>query len=192
MLGPTFGELGELRHERWPVTLPLRAQLVDQQAALVGSGAVAAGQVKATYGTGVFVLGRTEGPERCEGLLPTVAWAGGGEGGALGEPAYALDGGVFAAGALLEWLSAELGLAEDPAALAAMAGEVRDSAGVRLLPALSGLGAPWWQAEARGVISGLHARRAPRRTWRVRRLRRSPTGSPTSSRRCPHRWRSTR
>ncbi len=155
-VGPTYGDLGELRHERWSVALPLRAQLVDQQAALVGSGAVSPGQAKATYGTGVFVLGRTAGPDRCEGLLPTVAWAGPGADGNPGEVAYALDGGVFAAGALLEWLSTELGLAEDPASLAAMASQVPDSAGVRLLPALSGLGSPWWQPDARAVIAGLH------------------------------------
>jgi glycerol kinase len=155
-VGPTFGELGGLRHERWPVELPLRAQLVDQQAALVGSGAVSPGQAKATYGTGVFVLARTAGPDRCEGLLPTVAWAGPGPGGAPGDVAYALDGGVFAAGALLEWLSAELGLAQDPPSLAAMAGLVPDSAGVRLLPALAGLGSPWWRPDARAVIAGLH------------------------------------
>jgi glycerol kinase len=156
LVGPTYGDLGELRHERWPVALPLRAQLVDQQAALAGSGAVSAGQAKATYGTGVFVLGLTPGPEPCEGLLPTVAWAGPGPGGGPGEPAYALEGGVFAAGALLEWLSGPLGLAADPAALAAMAGELGDNAGVRILPALAGLGSPWWRPEARGVIAGLH------------------------------------
>ncbi len=155
-VGPTFGELGLLRHVRWPRALPLRAQLVDQQAALVGSGAVSPGEAKATYGTGVFVLGRTAAPERSDGLLPTVAWAGPGPGGAPGEIAYALDGGVFAAGAMLEWLSRGLGLADDPASLAAMAGRVGDSAGVRLLPALAGLGSPWWQPEARAVIAGLH------------------------------------
>jgi len=156
LIGPSFGELGELRHERWNRPLPLRAQLVDQQAALAGSGAVAPGQAKATYGTGVFVLARTPGPVTLEGLLPTVAWAGPGPEGAPGTPAYALDGGVFAAGALLEWLAGGLGLASGPAALTALAGEVPDSAGVRVLPALAGLGSPWWQPRARGVIAGLH------------------------------------
>ena len=71
-IGPTFGSLGELQHARWPAAIPLAAQLVDQQAALAGSGAVRPGEVKATYGTGVFVLGRTQGPVAASGLLPTV------------------------------------------------------------------------------------------------------------------------
>ncbi|MHB8531183.1 MAG: FGGY-family carbohydrate kinase, partial [Solirubrobacteraceae bacterium] len=143
---------GELAAERWGRSVALRAQLVDQQAALAGSGAVSPGEVKATYGTGVFVLGRVERPERAPGLLPTVAWAG--PGGAA--VAYALDGGVFTAGALLEWLAHELGLAEDPPALARAAASVPHAAGVMVLPALAGLGAPWWRPESRGVIAGLH------------------------------------
>jgi glycerol kinase len=156
VLGPTFGALGELRHERWPAALPLAAQLVDQQAALAGSGAIAAGEPKATYGTGVFVLGRTDGPARADGLLPTIAWAGPGERGGVGKVAYALDGGVFSAGSLLDWLADGLGLASDAAALAAAAASVPDSAGVLVLPALSGLGAPWWRPGAHGVIARLH------------------------------------
>jgi glycerol kinase len=155
-LGPTYGSLGELRHETWPSPLALTAQVVDQQAALVGSGAVGAGELKASYGTGVFVLGRTERPVLGSGLLPTVAWAAPGPDGGVGEVAYALDGGVFAAGSLLDWL-AGLGLAADAPALAAAAAGVADSSGVIVLPALSGLGAPWWQPGAHGVIAGLHA-----------------------------------
>jgi glycerol kinase len=154
-VGPTFGPLAELHCERWPVAVPLRAQLVDQQAALVGSGAVRPGQLKATFGTGVFVLGRTAGPAVAHGLLPTVAWAAPDEGGDAGEAAYALDGGVFAAGSLLDWLAQGLGLAPDAAALAAAAASVPDSAGVMVLPALAGLGAPWWRPHAHGVIAGL-------------------------------------
>jgi glycerol kinase len=171
-IGPTFGTLGEMRHERWPVTLPLAAQLVDQQAALAGSGAVRPGELKATYGTGVFVLGRTAAPVLASGLLPTVAWAGPGaatgDGPAgkddvsadvdmsVGDIAYALDGGVFAAGSLLDWLAEGLGLALDAPALAAAAAGVPDSAGVLVLPALTGVGAPWWHPDAHGVIAGLH------------------------------------
>jgi glycerol kinase len=155
-IGPTFGSLGELRHARWPAVIPLAAQLVDQQAALAGSGAVRPGEVKATYGTGVFVLGRTEGPVVASGLLPTVGWAAPDASGGVGEVCHALDGGVFAAGSLLDWLAQGLGLAADARTLAATASEVLDSAGVIVLPALAGLGAPWWRPGAHGVIAGLH------------------------------------
>jgi len=158
-LRDTAGDLGVLRHERWPAELPLRAQVVDQQAALAGAG----GGVKATYGTGVFVLAHAGSDlafqhpgSRCAnarsdpGLLRTVAWR------IAGRPVeYALDGGVFTAGALLEWLARDLGLAADPPALAALAATVTDAGGVRVLPALSGLGAPWWRPDARAVIAGL-------------------------------------
>ena len=72
----TAGDLGVLRHPSWPCELPLRARCVDQQAALAGAGCVKPGQVKATYGTGVFVLAHagSERPEPGGGLLPTVAW----------------------------------------------------------------------------------------------------------------------
>ena len=154
-IGPTFGPLAELRDESWPVAIPLCAQLVDQQAALAGSGAVRPGEVKATYGTGVFVLGRTDGPVAVEGLLPTVAWAAP-AGGGVDQVAYALDGGVFSAGALLDWLALGLGLAADTRTLLDDAATVSDSAGVEVLPALAGLGAPWWRADAHGVLAGLH------------------------------------
>jgi glycerol kinase len=148
----TVGELGTLRHDSWPVELPLRGQVVDQQAALAGAGCVVPGRVKATYGTGVFILAHVgdEVPRPAGGLLPTVAWR-------IGERTeYAIDGGVFAAGAMLEWLCRELGLAADPPALSALARSAQDGAGARVLPALSGLGAPWWRPEARAVVAGLH------------------------------------
>jgi glycerol kinase len=148
----TVGELGTLRHRSWPVELALRGQVVDQQAALAGAGCVVPGRVKATYGTGVFILAHAGDtvPRPAGGLLPTVAWR-------IGEETeYAIDGGVFAAGAMLEWMCRELGLAADPAALGALAREVDESAGARVLPALAGIGAPWWRPEARAVLSGLH------------------------------------
>ena len=120
------------------MAIPLTAQLVDQQAALAGSGAVRPGELKATYGTGVFVLGRTEEPVAAGGLLPTVAWARPGRSGEVGEVAHALDGGVFAAGSLLDWLAEGLGLAVDAPALAAAAAGVQDSAGVIVLPGPGG------------------------------------------------------
>jgi glycerol kinase len=113
--------------------------------------------VKATYGTGVFVLAHAgaERPAPGGGLLPTIAWR------VDGRVEWAIDGGVFTAGALLEWLSRDLGLAADPAALVALAAEVDDAGGVRVLPALAGVGAPWWKPEARAVISGLTAGSRP-------------------------------
>jgi glycerol kinase len=154
----SVGHLGALRHPDWERELPLRARVVDQQAALAGAGCTQPGLVKATYGTGVFVLAHVgdERPSPGEaGLLPTVAWR------VDGHVEYALDGGVFTAGALLEFLSRDLGLAADPAALAALAREVEDAHGVRLLPALAGLGAPWWRSDANAVIAGLTAGARP-------------------------------
>ncbi|MGH2964172.1 MAG: FGGY family carbohydrate kinase [Solirubrobacterales bacterium] len=147
----TAGDLGTLHHDSWPIELPLRARFVDQQAALAGAGCVEPGLVKATYGTGVFVLAHagTERPEPGGGLLPTVAWR------INGRVEWAIDGGVFTAGALLEWMSRDLGLAADPPALAAAAAEVEDGGGVRVLPALAGVGAPWWKSEARAVFAGM-------------------------------------
>jgi glycerol kinase len=105
----------------------------------------------------VFVLAHVgaERPRPGGGLLPTVAWR------IEGRLEWAIDGGVFTAGALLEWLSRDLGLAADPAELVAAAASVEDADGVRVLPALAGVGAPWWKPGARGVISGLTAGTRP-------------------------------
>jgi glycerol kinase len=152
------GELGSLRHPEWPGELLLTGRVVDQQAALAGAGCVEPGRVKATYGTGVFVLAHVgaDRPEASEhGLLPTVAWRIG------GRVEYALDGGVFTAGALVDWLSRDLGLADGAGALASLADQVEDAGGVRVLPALAGLGAPWWRSDARAVIAGLTAGSRP-------------------------------
>ena len=137
--------------------VPLRARCVDQQAALAGAGCVRRGLIKATYGTGVFVLAHAgdERPSPSGGLLPTLAWK------VNGRVEWAIDGGVFTAGALLEWLSRDLGLAADPPALAAAAATVEDSGAVKVLPALAGVGAPWWKPEARAVIAGLSGSARP-------------------------------
>jgi glycerol kinase len=151
-VGDTAGELGTLRHESWPVELPLRGRVVDQQAALAGAACVAPGRVKATYGTGVFVLAHVGDhvPEPAGGLLPTVAWS------IEGKVEYALDGGVFAAGAMLEWMCNQLGIAKSPPELSKLAREAESSAGTRVLPGLAGIGAPWWRPKARAVISGIY------------------------------------
>jgi glycerol kinase len=148
----TAGDLGTMSHDSWPAELPLRSREPDQQAALAGAACVVPGRVKATYGTGVFVLAHVgeEIPRPAGGLLPTVAWR------IDGRTEYALDGGVFAAGAMLEWLCKELGLAEDPPALSKLAREAESSAGARVLPGLAGIGAPWWRPDARAVIAGIY------------------------------------
>jgi glycerol kinase len=148
----TAGELGVLRHDSWPAELRLCGQVVDQQAALAGAGCVVPGRVKATYGTGVFVLGHVgdEVPHPSGGLLPTVAWR------IDGRMEYAIDGGVFAAGAMLEWMCRELGMADSPAALTELARGADDNGGARVLPGLAGVGAPWWKPDARAVIAGMH------------------------------------
>ena len=182
----TAGDLGTSRTTSWPVELPLRGQTVDQQAALAGAGLRRPGRVKATYGTGVFVLAHVgeEVPEPAGGLLPTVAWR------IDGKVEYALDGGVFAAGAMLEWLCRELGVAADPPALGELAREADDSGGARVLPGLAGIGAPWWRPNARAVLAGIYGG-DHRRTSRARRSRASPGASPTSSRRSARRSPST-
>lgn len=146
----TLGQLGTLRGESWE--LPLAAQAVDQQAALAGAGCVVPGRVKATYGTGVFILAHAGGapPQPAGGLLPTVAWS------IDGRLEYAIDGGVFAAGAMLEWLCRELGVADSPPGLGELARSAADSGGARVLPGLAGIGAPWWKPDARAVLSGIH------------------------------------
>jgi glycerol kinase len=150
-IADTAGDLGTLAHPSWPMELPLRARCPDQQAALAGAGCVEPGRTKATYGTGVFVLANVgrERPPAAGGLLPTVAWR------VHGELEWALDGGVFTAGALLDWLARDLGLAPDAATLAGLASQAEDSGGVRVLPALAGMGAPWWRPGARALVAGL-------------------------------------
>ena len=148
----TAGHLGTLHHESWPVELPFRGQVVDQQAALAGAACVEPGRVKATYGTGVFVLAHVgdQVPRPAGGLLPTVAWS------IDGKLEYALDGGVFAAGAMLEWMCNQLGIAESPPELSKLARDADTSAGARVLPGLAGIGAPWWRPNARAVLSGIY------------------------------------
>ncbi len=151
-VGASAGDLGEMEHPSWSGRLPVRSMLCDQQAALAGHGCDAPGAMKATYGTGVFVLANAGArpPKRPAGLLATIAWTS-----HAGATSYALDGGVFTAGSLIEWLRSELGIIDTASATAAMASSVPDTAGVRLLPALAGLGAPWWDPDARAVIAGL-------------------------------------
>jgi len=132
-------------------SLPVAGIAVDQQAALLAEGCLAAGDAKCTYGTGAFLL-VTTGPRAARsgaGLSCSVAWRLG------GEVTYCLDGQVYTAGSALRWLT-ETGLLDGPGALDATAGSVPDTGGVTFVPALAGLGAPYWAPDARGALAGLH------------------------------------
>jgi glycerol kinase len=133
-------------------TLPIAGIAGDQQAALFGQCCFAEGTAKATYGTGSFVLAHA-GEQRApapEGLLRTAAAVPPGS-----APAYALEGAVLASGAVIQWLRDGLGLLETAAQSEALARQVDSTGGVYLVPALTGLGSPHWDAEARGLISGI-------------------------------------
>jgi glycerol kinase len=133
--------------------VPITGVLGDQQAALFGQAGFAPGVVKATYGTGAFVLAHAGSvpPEVVAGLVTTVAW----DLGALGGPAYALEGSAFVAGAAVQWLRDELGFLGASADLEALALRASASDGVAFVPAFTGLGSPFWRADARGAIVGL-------------------------------------
>ena len=132
--------------------VPLAGALGDQHAALLGQACVAPGQLKNTYGTGCFLLMNTgETPRRSQaGLLTTLAYKLG-----VAKPAYALEGSVAIAGALVQWLRDNLGLIENSRDIEALARSVPDNGDVYFVPAFSGLYAPRWRADARGVLAGL-------------------------------------
>jgi glycerol kinase len=136
--------------------VPVGGIVVDQQAALLGQACLDAGMAKCTFGTGAFLL-MNVGPEpkfSTRGLLATVGWTM--ETDAAARPiAYALEGSAFIAGALVQWLRDGLGLIAKAADIEPLARSVPDSGGVTIVPALTGLGAPHWRSDARGLITGL-------------------------------------
>ena len=145
------GVIGAIDPTLFGVEVPIAGIAGDQQAALFGQGCHAAGQAKNTYGTGCFLLMHT-GAERIEsanGLITTCA----AQTGAAIE--YALEGSVFIGGAVVQWLRDGLGIIGSSAEIEALAGSEPDSHGVVFVPAFTGLGAPWWDANAQGVIVGL-------------------------------------
>ena len=149
---PSSGEFGRtVRIGRLPAGIPIMGIAGDQQAALFGQAGFRPGAIKNTYGTGAFILLNTgrEAVASRHGLITTVAC------GPAGKPAYALEGSVFVAGAAIQWLRDELGLVGTAAESEAAATAVPDTAGVYFVPAFVGLGAPYWDAEARGVLAGL-------------------------------------
>ena len=134
-----------------PGGVPVAGIAGDQQAALYGQGCWEPGQAKNTYGTGCFMLmnmGTRHNISR-HGLLTTICCD------AYGAPAYALEGSVFCAGAAVQWLRDELGIIADPSETEDLAGALEDNGGVYLVPAFSGLGAPYWDPDARAGIVGL-------------------------------------
>ncbi len=137
--------------------VPVSGIAGDQQAALFGQACFDPGMAKVTYGTGSFVLvnaGPTR-PPTPDGLLVTVAWDLGEHGGDRGPVAYALEGSTFVSGAAVQWLRDGLGLIERADELGPLAESVPDSGGVVVVPAFTGLGSPWWDPRARGIVTGL-------------------------------------
>ena len=149
---PSSADFGVTLPEIFGGSIPIRGVAGDQQAALFGQGCVRPGDIKNTYGTGCFLLMNT-GTQKVpstNGLLTTVACQ------VEGEPAtYALEGSVAMAGATVQWLRDQMGLIADAADVEALARTVDDNGDVYLVPAFSGLFAPHWRSDARGVIVGL-------------------------------------
>ena len=133
-------------------TIPIRGMIGDQQAALFGQACVQPGMAKSTFGTGCFLLLNTgEQPMVSQNnLLTTIAWST-----ADGICNYALEGSVFMGGATIQWLRDGLGIIKSAVDVNALAASVPDSGGVVLVPAFAGLGAPYWDAWARGSILGM-------------------------------------
>lgn len=133
--------------------IPIAGIAGDQQAATFGQTCLTSGTAKNTYGTGCFMLmntGETVKPSR-HGLLSTIAWQ-------LGDdqaPVYAMEGSVFIAGAAIQWLRDELGIISHASEVEALAASVPDTNGVYFVPAFVGLGAPYWDSNARGTVVGL-------------------------------------
>jgi glycerol kinase len=143
--------VAEIDTEHLGACLPIAGLAGDQQAALFGQGCCYDRLAKNTYGTGAFLLVCTGDrlPSPARGVLATAAC------GPAGEPAYALEGSVFIAGAAVQWLRDGLGLIAAAAETEALARSVPDTGGVHFVPAFVGLGTPHWEAEARGTITGL-------------------------------------
>ena len=148
---PSSHVYGESQAAWLGAALPIAGIAGDQQAALFGQGCFEAGLAKNTYGTGCFMLMHTGAQARAstQGLITTSAAQ------PAATPAYALEGSVFIGGAVVQWLRDGLGAIESSMQVEALAASVPDSGGVMFVPAFTGLGAPYWNAQARGTITGL-------------------------------------
>ncbi len=145
------GVLGITEPQWFGAAIPVAGVAGDQQAALFGQGCFAPGAAKITYGTGCFLLMNTgdAAPLSRHRLLTTVAWR------RAGRLEYALEGSIFEAGSVVQWLRDGLELLDNAAESEALARSVPDNGGLYLAPAFSGLGAPWWDERARGALVGI-------------------------------------
>jgi glycerol kinase len=145
------GDFGTTAAEHFGSAIPIAGVAGDQQAALFGQGCWTAGTSKNTYGTGAFLLLNTgeKRPKGGGGLLTTIACD------ATGKPAYALEASIFIAGAAVQWLRDGLGIIGRASEAEGMARSIPSNEGVYFVPALTGLGAPSWEPDARGTIVGL-------------------------------------
>lgn len=142
---------GTTREELVGFSAPIRANLGDQQAALFGQCCVKPGMAKCTYGTGSFLLANIGTKMKlADGLLTTIAWKLGNQ-----PIVYAFEGAIFIAGAAVQWLRDGLGIIESSEESEALAASLKSNEGVYFVPALVGLGSPWWNSDVRGTIVGL-------------------------------------
>jgi len=150
-VNPSSGDYGTTIRELFGTEIPITGVAGDQQAALFGQCCFKPGMTKNTYGTGCFMLMNTgeKAVQSQNGLLTTIAW------GIDGKVYYALEGSIFIAGAVIQWLRDELDILEDAAQSEDFALKVKDTGGVYLVPAFVGLGAPHWDMYARGTIVGI-------------------------------------
>ncbi|MGH9101276.1 MAG: FGGY family carbohydrate kinase [Acidimicrobiales bacterium] len=158
-----FGRVGEgglpLGSAQALSGVPIGSVVGDQQAALFGQACVERGMAKVTYGTGSFLLvhAGSSCPAPCDGLLTTVAWDLGGHESRPdhADVAYALEGSTFVAGAAIQWLRDALGVVERSEEVGPLASSVPDAGGAVVVPAFAGIGSPWWDPHARGVVTGI-------------------------------------
>ena len=150
---PSSGSFGETSYPGLPAGIPICGVAGDQQASLFGQCCFAPGQAKNTYGTGCFLLMHTGGEavDSKNQLVTTIAASAPG----VGHTEYALEGSVFVGGAVMQWMRDELGLIRTASESEALAASVPNTGGVYVVPAFTGLGAPWWNADARGTICGI-------------------------------------
>jgi len=149
---PSATYFGETLTSHFGAPLPVTGIAGDQQAALFGHACLRPGEAKNTYGTGSFVLMQTgdRAVDSTHGLLTTIAWQLD-----TGATQYALEGSIFVTGAAVQWLRDGLGLIDRAEQIETLAATVPDTSGVVFVPALTGLGAPDWDPDARGLIIGL-------------------------------------